>query len=634
MTFREMRNKVGWLWLRVHWLMAQVSYLLLGQAFISVKAYGAKGDGVTDDTAAIQRGLTAVAGTGISLWFPVGTYKTTTALQLSSNTEIWGSPGAVILGALPTTGGPNIAVFNAGNPNALDAGTLEATPTVGSNTINLNNPTGGVVIVPGQYVAVQHAGATFQAALYKITAVTSHATYYTCTLDRPILFTFASGDSYSLYTAPNSNIRIRGNGLRLTGTCVRYIELEFAWNCIIEDVTVDTAGGAGTDLMVSLDNYNYRSLIRRCSADGGGNAGTVGFAIESGEDSGMEDLTVKNCASFGLAIYDSIGCWVNDCSSQENQYGLIITADGNTVGCQEITVKGGSYTSNTADGVTIQSGSSYTTLVGVEADYNAVNGISLTSASAAAGTQIIGCKARGNTQQGFVQNSTMPVTIAGLDVSGSFTASGNGAAVFQGPARVTGLVCVDAVPEIRVYVNLAAGILAEFSQMHIDDNSGTPVNIFYINAGEVHIIDSTILVGHSCNSVNLAAATSKLKISRTRIAPSVSSSGETGFVSVAGSTLRLGDGVDADATSAPLSNVIGYCSKSIVGATNAAPIVANGVTPVNIAWPDLKSTDRVVLSLLTKGGTPAFPDITYTPGTQFTLTSFAADTSTYHYVVI
>jgi hypothetical protein len=46
----------------------------------SVKAYGAKGDGVTDDTAAIQ----AAINSGLSVYFPPGVYRTTATLNLNS----------------------------------------------------------------------------------------------------------------------------------------------------------------------------------------------------------------------------------------------------------------------------------------------------------------------------------------------------------------------------------------------------------------------------------------------------------------------------------------------------------------------------------------------------------------------
>ena len=53
---------------------------LAGFVLTSVKAYGAKGDGLTDDTAAIQ----AAINTGLSLYFPPGVYKTTATLNVTS----------------------------------------------------------------------------------------------------------------------------------------------------------------------------------------------------------------------------------------------------------------------------------------------------------------------------------------------------------------------------------------------------------------------------------------------------------------------------------------------------------------------------------------------------------------------
>lgn len=61
--------------------------------FINVKDYGAVGDGVTDDTAAIQAAIAACHGSGAvstvrpvtrSLWVPGGTYKTTAPLTIKS----------------------------------------------------------------------------------------------------------------------------------------------------------------------------------------------------------------------------------------------------------------------------------------------------------------------------------------------------------------------------------------------------------------------------------------------------------------------------------------------------------------------------------------------------------------------
>jgi polygalacturonase len=64
--------------------------------------YGAVGDGVADDTAAIRRGLNALckynASTGPAvLYFPAGNYRITSTLNMELNT------GAKLIGADPTT---------------------------------------------------------------------------------------------------------------------------------------------------------------------------------------------------------------------------------------------------------------------------------------------------------------------------------------------------------------------------------------------------------------------------------------------------------------------------------------------------------------------------------------------------
>lgn len=65
--------------------------------FISVGAYGAMGDGVTDDATAIQNALDALSETGGLLFFPKGTYLIKSGLLFYSNQTLWFESGATLL---------------------------------------------------------------------------------------------------------------------------------------------------------------------------------------------------------------------------------------------------------------------------------------------------------------------------------------------------------------------------------------------------------------------------------------------------------------------------------------------------------------------------------------------------------
>ncbi len=66
--------------------------------WVNVRSYGAKGDGIADDTAAIQAAINAIlAKPGPVLWIPTGTYRITDTLRVSN------SQGFGIIGEDPTT---------------------------------------------------------------------------------------------------------------------------------------------------------------------------------------------------------------------------------------------------------------------------------------------------------------------------------------------------------------------------------------------------------------------------------------------------------------------------------------------------------------------------------------------------
>lgn len=93
---------------------------------INVKDKGAKGDGLTDDTKAIQAAVNQAAGTGGTVLVPDGTYMidAITSIQIKSNMTLRMS-GGTILKALPN-GKDNYSIINitgASNINVID-GTL------------------------------------------------------------------------------------------------------------------------------------------------------------------------------------------------------------------------------------------------------------------------------------------------------------------------------------------------------------------------------------------------------------------------------------------------------------------------------------------------------------------------------
>ncbi len=66
---------------------------------VSVKDFGATGDGTTDDTVAIQAAIDAAASLGAPVFVPGGTYKVTDALLLTDNQTLLGAGKSAILKA-------------------------------------------------------------------------------------------------------------------------------------------------------------------------------------------------------------------------------------------------------------------------------------------------------------------------------------------------------------------------------------------------------------------------------------------------------------------------------------------------------------------------------------------------------
>lgn len=91
LTFSGPADGSGALWLQlsdaagVRRKITADDFPLADVTAVSVKSYGAKGDGTTDDTAAIQAAISAVGTSGGVVFFPPGTYRITSALTVTTN---------------------------------------------------------------------------------------------------------------------------------------------------------------------------------------------------------------------------------------------------------------------------------------------------------------------------------------------------------------------------------------------------------------------------------------------------------------------------------------------------------------------------------------------------------------------
>uniref|UniRef100_A0A0W0FZR5 Rhamnogalacturonase A/B/Epimerase-like pectate lyase domain-containing protein n=1 Tax=Moniliophthora roreri TaxID=221103 RepID=A0A0W0FZR5_MONRR len=110
--------------------------------FISVKSYNAKGDGVTDDTAALQAVFDQFAGCKI-IYFPHGTYIVTSTLRIPADTQIVGEAWSVIAGRGPVYSDYNnpVPVIRAGEPGSQ--GILEITDIIFATV----GPAAGAIVV-------------------------------------------------------------------------------------------------------------------------------------------------------------------------------------------------------------------------------------------------------------------------------------------------------------------------------------------------------------------------------------------------------------------------------------------------------------------------------------------------------
>lgn len=580
-------------------------------AFVNVvTTFGVDNTGAKNTSSQVQAAFNTLAGTGQAAWFPPGTYKFAAPVNLPSNLLVWSSPSARYVNAQAFTGSQTANIFTAKATSNGNAGTLHANAVLGVSSVSVTMPAKPTV---GNYLAVSQS---LSQQTFLIMAVAGVGPY-TVTLDRPVLLPFtAVAASVSEDTSVPTNIRLLMNGASCTGTGDRIIELVTAFQCIVCDWHYDTKGGAVGDIVFGGDIGGYRTGFVRCTVDGTGAAGLLGgLSLESIEQGFMLECGAANVPVYaGCIVVDCIEPYLADCWSRNVADGGLAWGTDGSLG--------------TVGGLCVGF-SSYGDTYGL-----VLNG--------SAGSRFVGCAFKDATNTGVIFNATgindtqFEACAVDGSASGLVDASGANAGTCIRGMTFNGCTvqCMATASDVDMSDFRAAGLSVTMTAFAF--SSGSLVRLRsgeVVHTGIVNALAFTGVTRAEVDGVKLtsgSAASEGLEIADgVVIARNVVCLGAfaAGAAVGAGATFRQGDGCNLDIATTPVS---------VAGGAfwTRGAVVANGAANVAVAWPDLKATDRVVLTMATKGGSPtAMPLVTYTPATGFTVQSYALDTSTYGYQV-
>lgn len=449
------------------------------------------------------------------------------------------------------------------------ATTLAADNVVNAKTIS-------VVAIPGAdgtYVRLLDAtNPTARAATYRIL---SHSGLgpFTLTLDRPVRYQFHAGDS-ATSIAPVQNLRIEGNGAILAGVCDRYVELQGALDCYIENLQlqVSASNTVADSFWMSIDNGSFRCEARGIIAAGTGADSDALLAIEASEACRYTLSSARGntrALSSGFGIYDSVSCGLEQCTAFGNVFGAHVTATGNVLGSLECWIQGGEFSGNTTNGIQVDNGSTATWLHGCATEGNTTSGVSVGSTvpTAAFGTKITSLRSRNNGRALTIQSTSKGTTIDGIDMPDNtlgILANDN--------VQITGLTALSG--------NLNGVLLVAAGVTYLDR---AVISAGGVTGGNVLELDSTSYVSNTVvTSVTNGIAAIHVDgnaLARIRSTSAQGGAGTTGLSIAAGSRAIVEDDNDFSTTATPYA-VAGLLHGSFIvtGDPNGQQIASIGST--------------------------------------------------------
>ena len=252
---------------------------------VSVKDFGATGDNVADDTAEFQLAATYTG----KIHVPRGTYKITSTVNLSSNTEWILDPDAIIdFSGAPTSDTCFLATGTEGSALSISADvSKDATSVTLSSTSGL--AVGDLVrLGSSDIVDGSNTSSTAGELLYIKSLVANTSVTFTTPV-RGVTYTTANNAALSKLT-PVENIIVRGGklvGLSTDDNSQTAIDFVKGVNCLVENVRTEQFDGTAVEM---TDCINCRVLGSKFD-----NAQSSGAGYGTSFVNACQDCIVANC---------------------------------------------------------------------------------------------------------------------------------------------------------------------------------------------------------------------------------------------------------------------------------------------------------------------------------------------------
>jgi len=237
--------------------LTAVEGVLLGPIHYNVKKYGAKGDGTTDDTAAIQNAMNAVPVTGGTVFFPVGVYKVTATLVVPD------IRGFRMIGA--SVNASEIRMFTNNTPIIKTTGQFQRAYEFAELQLSYNT----------QQNFASHPNSI---ALFLQTANPSLNSVY-----------------YSMFR--RLYIRQSTWGIKSGGTDVS------VWNCTFEDLQFGATEHSCITIIPSPATGQPVNYFRRISSLGEGGPATTGVCLDLFDEADLEAIDIEDWSNAAITLY-------------------------------------------------------------------------------------------------------------------------------------------------------------------------------------------------------------------------------------------------------------------------------------------------------------------------------------------